>query len=538
MITAVRIPVFTSLLVLFVLGSCTGIQVNHGPFPIEFDPDLETRKRAFLDQADLFTGRDSLPNIILILVDDLGKHDISTYDPGGVPAPNIERLAASGVTYTSAYSTSSVCSPSRASLMTGRYQHRFGFERQPMNRYPRGKLEYWIVDHLVDTRPMQLIQPMSSPRREAISKQGIPPGEILLSELLQSMGYTTGIFGKWHLGHHPGFLPNERGFDEQFGFYEAFSLYAHSREKEMVEFRHDYFANKHIWRQKRKGSCAIRENGKEIREDGYLTFRIAERACEFMEKHRNDPFFLYIPFSAPHTPFQVPKHYYDRFPGEPDPNKRVYYGMISALDDAVGAVLDRLDSLSLTENTLIIFASDNGGATYTGATDNGPLKGGKFTQFEGGINIPLILAWEGEVRGGTMVGDPVSLLDLFPTVVEAAGGELPPERSYDGMNLLKIKENHTSETPERFLFWRTDFNKAARKGEWKFIWNERDQMIYLYDLANDPGERVNLANEYPDRIREFKNALKEWESNMEKASWPGVMEILFELDGDSTRWAI
>jgi arylsulfatase A-like enzyme len=531
-----RFPLF--IILSFILAAGCNVQVATGPFRIEPDRELQHGKTRFLQAVQELRPEDSLPNIVLILVDDLGKCDMSTYDSEGVPTPAIDRLASSGVRFTRAYATSPVCSPSRASLMTGRYQQRFGYERQPMNRYARGRLEYWVVDHFINTEPMQLISPMSNPEKEEIKKQGVPESEILLSELLERRGYRTGIFGKWHLGHHEAFLPNNRGFQEQFGFYEAFTYYAPKSTPGIVDYRHDYFANKHIWRQKRKGTCAIRENDSEIHDPEYLTFSIARRANLFMEQQGESPFFLFVPFSAPHTPFQVPVAYYDRFSHVEDPNKRLYYGMITALDDAVGMIIKKLEALGLEEHTLVIFASDNGGATYTDATDNGILKAGKFSQFEGGVNVPMIFSWKGRIPSGIDFDMPASLLDIYTTCASAARIDLPGDRIYDGMDLMPVLTGDLPVGQDRPLFWRTDFNKAVRYGSWKLVWNTRDEQLFLYNLDEDPGEKSNLADKEPGRVMELQDLLVEWESQMKDPMWPGVMEFRFIIDGEETLWAI
>ena len=533
-----RLLPVTWFILLVLIGAGCSIEVDKGPFPIHADEEMISGKARLLDSLSEAAPGDTLPNILLILVDDLGKHDISTYDPGGVSTPVLDQLAINGIKFNSAYATSSVCSPSRAGMLTGRYQHRFGFERQPMNRYSRNRMEYWIVDHFINTDPMQLVSPLASPGKEEMEKQGIPPGELLLPEFLSKRGYRTGIFGKWHLGLNEAFLPNNRGFHEQYGFYEAFTYYAPEGTPGIIDHRHDYFASKHIWRQKRKGSCAIRENHMEVDDTGYLTFSIARRDCNFMEENQGSPFFLFVPFSAPHTPFQVPVEYFDRFDHEPDRNKRVYYGMISAMDDAVGMILDRLEQLGLTENTLVIFASDNGGATYTGATDNGILKSGKFSQFEGGLNVPMLFSWQGHLPAGQEYDPPVSLMDIYATCASIARVTLPRDRAYDGINLMPFLKGGDSLQPVRPLFWRTDFNKAARSDHWKMVWNDRDGQLFLYNLEDDPGELFNLAPGYPEKVKELQQMFGQWESEMKDPMWPGVMEIRFDLDGVSTLWAI
>jgi arylsulfatase A-like enzyme len=523
---------------ILVMYSCFGIQVRENPIAIHPDPTLHTGKRDYLKQIAALTREDSLPSILVILADDLGKYDISTYNPEGVHTPAIDQLASQGIRFTRAYATSSVCSPSRVSMLTGRYQQRFGYERQPMNRYARNRLEYWFVDHFIDTYPMQLNGIMSSPPENEIEMQGIPESEILLSELLKKRGYRTAIYGKWHLGQHKQFLPTNRGFDEQYGFYEAFTLFAPEDDPDIVNYRHDYYANKHIWSQGREGSCAIRENEQVIEENEYLTFAIANRVCNFLDHKGDDPFFLYVPFSAPHTPFQVPRAYYDRFSHISDNNKRVYYGMISALDDAIAQITAKLEELNLTRRTLIIFASDNGGATYTGATDNGILNGGKFTQFEGGINIPMIVSGMGFLPEGRDIDYPVSLMDIFTTAASVAGCELPADRPYDGIDLIPYLTDQGKAFQSREFIWRTDYNYALVFENWKFIWNTRDQQEYLFNLDKDPGERNNLSEEYPEKAQSYKDKILDWSREMKEPLWPGLMDFIFDNEGKLTLWAI
>lgn len=519
------------------IASCGSVQVDRGPFDIRINDDLLRSKSKYLDRIEPPAKKTDRPNILLILVDDLGKHDISVYDPQGVPTPNIQSLASEGILFTEANSSSSVCSPSRAGLFTGRYQQRYGFERQPMNRYARNRMEYFIVDHFVNTDPMRLVGPMAKVPREIIPDQGIPVSEILLQEVLQRAGYRTGLCGKWHLGYSDPFKPNARGFDYHYGFYEAFSLYAPTGTDGIEEFRHDYYANRHIWKQEREGTCAIRLNDSIVQDEGYLTFSIASQSIDFIDRCSDDPFFLVAAFSAPHTPFQVPAEYYDRFPEVEDRNKRVYYGMIAALDDAVGEILRALEQRGMDQNTLIIFVSDNGGATYTGATENGPLKAGKFSQFEGGVNVPMIIRWKEKDVEGMVYDQPVSLLDLFSTALSAAGISLPSDRTIDGVDLFKCVGDPES-IPHEYTFWRTDFNRAVRTPEWKLIWNERDGQVFLYRITQDKGERENLAGHYPEVVSDLMERYDAWEREMQPPLWPGLMEFKFDIDGEVTWWAI
>lgn len=527
----------TSIFFGIVLSSCSNIIVSKGPFPIPVDQEKIEFKNSWLNAQTENTEGEERPNVVMIIVDDLGKEDIALYNPNGIQTPNINRLADEGVLFSNAYSSCSVCSPSRAGLFTGRYQQRFGFERQPMNQYARNKMEYFIVDHLINTEPMRLISTMSKVTKEEISKQGIPNEEILISEIMQSNGYSTGICGKWHLGHNDPFRPNERGFDFHYGFYEAFTLYAPVNSEGIIDYRHEYFANKHIWRQKRKETCAIRVNDSIVKEEEYLTFSIAKQSIQFIEDNKDEPFFLVTAFSAPHTPFQVPVEYYNLFSHIEDENKRVYYGMIAALDDGVGMITSALDSMGLADNTLIIFCSDNGGATYTKATENGSLKAGKFSQFEGGVNIPMIINWGDKLNDGRVYSKPVCLLDLFPTIASSADIRVPDDRPYDGVNLLPFL-NMDDESPHEYLYWRTEFNRAIRNNEWKLIWNVRDKLVFLYDLKSDKPEGNNVADQHPDIVEFLKSAYRLWDAEMIAPSWPGVMEFKFDIDGEVSWWAI
>jgi arylsulfatase A-like enzyme len=501
------------------------------------DSNALAMKTGYLQNIGASKDHYAGPNIIIILADDLGKNDISLYDKNGVQTPNIDQLAEEGVVFYLAYATSAVCNPSRAGLLTGRYQQRFGNERQIMGRYAKNKFEHFVFKHFINTYPMFLTDPWYSPPEEEIRKQGLPESEISLFELMHAAGYKTACIGKWHLGYNEPFLPQNRSIDEFYGFYEAFSQYAPKENRDIVNYKIKIFQEKHIRRQKRKGPCAIVNNGEEVEEKEYLTFKLAEEACRFIRQNENHPFFLYIPFNAPHTPFQAPKSYYDRFAGVKDKNKRVYYAMIAALDDAVGEIMKQVKESGIEENTLIFFTSDNGGATYTGATDNGDLKGGKITQFEGGLNVPFIMKWKGTVANGHQYNKPVSLMDIFTTTFSSC--LIPPPQNIlpDGVDLIPYLSGQKTQPPHEYLFWRTDFNKTVRNGRWKLIVNTRDNLLMLYDLEADKQENYNLKDKYPEIVKQLLDRLAAWESEMKPPLWPGVMEYEQEIDGVKMRWA-
>lgn len=284
-------------------------------------------------------------------------------------------------------------------------------EYYPSNiiEYSAGKNARFLGDWRVATNP-------SYPAEWEIANQGIPLTETTLPELMQAAGYKTAIIGKWHLGAGKTQTPNKRGFNDQYGFYGAFSLYTPSQKTAgYMHYIQDDFSARYQWDMQRRSTAAIRLNGKVVRENEYLTFAIRDRAIRYLEENRENTFFLYIPFNAPHVPFQAPQEYCDKYASVQDTNKQVYYAMISALDDAIGAILDKVKELGLEENTIIWFISDNGGASYTGATDNGPLKGGKLTYFEGGINVPFAMKWKGHLPEGLTYHAAVSSLDIFAT---------------------------------------------------------------------------------------------------------------------------
>ena len=515
------------------------LPVGNREHRIEFDMRKIEAKRDFLDQitrTDL-PQQPEKPNILFILADDLGKNDISLYDSHGVETPHIDAIGRKGVVFTDAYCTSAICSPSRAAIMTGRYQQRFGHELQTNDRYPRNRLEYLVFKQILDIGFWRVAE-LAVPKKADIARQGLKPGEITLAELLHGSGYATGMIGKWHLGHEDPFLPLNRGFDYHYGFYEAYTLYDQVDDPNVVNRRLEEFSDKHQWRQGRRGTSAIRRNHRIIDEQGYLTDRIADESIRFLEEHSSRPLFLYVPFSAPHVPYQAQARYYDRYPEIEDETRRVYRAMIKNLDDAVGRIIEKVGELGLERDTLIIFASDNGGALHTGATDNAPLKGGKFTNFEGGLNIPFVLRWEGVIPEGSRYHRPVSLMDVFATATAAASVPLPADRRYDGVDLLPFLLENAADQPDRALFWRSLYNKAVRRGDWKLILNERSGQILLYNLRHDRGEKVNLAPRFPEIVEELLNQLRRWEQPLQPPSWPRVMDVEFIIDGRAYRFAI
>lgn len=500
---------------------------------IEFDPEFQTGKDNYLENlaASPVPGTNQ-PNIVLILADDLGMTDISLYGSDFLETPNIDSIGNDGITYSQAYASAPICSPSRAGLLTGRYQNRYGFDSQPMTIYARNKLEYLGFKYFVNTEPMFVIDNESIPTPDQIERQGIPPTEILLSEALSAAGYRSDIVGKWHLGYGELQHPNNRGFDTYYGFLEAFSYFIDPNLPSVESWQFDEFSEKHIWKQERNGYSAIQRNGVIIDEEVHLTDAFAREASDRIIESvmADEPFFLYLPFSAPHTPFQALTEYTSRFAHVEDPKKRIYYAMIAQLDDAVGRILATLESTGVSDNTLVIFSSDNGGATYTGATGNDPLRGGKMSHFEGGISVPLMIKWPGEIPEGQKEERPVIQMDLFSTILDSASVPLPPDRDIDGINILDTEALETLSA--RPLFWRSDYNQIVQKGNWKLLMNGKDGSVRLYNLAEDREEDNNLAGERPELVEELRSLFQDWNSGMAPPSWPRVMDYFYNEDGE------
>jgi arylsulfatase A-like enzyme len=530
-ITKKRAAKFTGLLAIVVAPFLAYLL-----WPINTDNTLIVPDRRLLEGKKAFLagtrpgGAGQKTNVIVLFADDLGKYDISLYGGQDVPTPHIDSLAASGVTFTDGYVTAPICSPSRAGLLTGRYQQRFGHELQPGDRYPSNRLERALIKQFVLTGDWKLNEKETYPSWASMDTQGLPQAEITFADLAKTQGYSTGAIGKWHLGHKNGFTPLERGFDYHYGFYQAFSLYVPVGTPNIVSHHHTDATDSYIWKNGRVGTGLIRRNGEILDEKDYLTERFALEAEAFIDRNKDKPFVLYVPFNAPHTPFQVPTEYYDRFSKVQDENKRIYYAMVSALDDAVGRIVKKVRENGLEEKTLIVFTSDNGGAAYTRATTNAPLKGGKLTHFEGGINVPFLMSWKGKIAPNTVYKQPVSTLDIFSTIAANIGAPLPQDRPYDGVDLVdKVNKN---EAAHEALFWRSGTSKAVRKGDWKLVISGRNGKSWLYNLADDKSETTDISGRNPEKLAELQAALKDWEKGLVAPLWesPAFGELHFGND--------
>jgi arylsulfatase A-like enzyme len=520
---------------IFIAGSCTfPFTTATYKWNIKWDKQKLENKEKFLSRKLPETTDEKLPNILVIVVDDLGKFELSAYGSQTMKTPHIDRLAKEGVLFTDCYVSSPVCAPSRAGIMSGRYPTRYGFETQPMEFYPNNLATYAMGRYLINTGDFVMDTKPRFPPEWQIQKQGLPPTELTLAEVLKMRNYNTACIGKWHLGFAKELIPNNRGFDYQYGFYGAFSLYSKKRNSpNMVNYIQDSFASKHQWKVGRKETSAILRNDKVIKEERYLTFAIKDEAIEYMARHRDDedPFFLYLAFNAPHVPFQAPRVYYEMHRHEPEEDKRVYHAMINALDDAIGSIMEKIDAMGLAENTLIFFISDNGGASYTGATDNGPYKGGKLTMFEGGVNVPFIMKWKGHIPAGEVYKNPVSSMDIFMTCSKIAQCPLPEDRKFDGVNLIPYVKGEKEGWPHEAFYWKADHIQAMRTKDWKFLMSTRDHWIELYNIKEDKYEQFDLYEIKSDTLKELLIEYDKWKEQLHPPLWPRLMDHKFIIDG-------
>jgi arylsulfatase A-like enzyme len=403
------------------------------------------------------------PNIIFILVDDMGYGDLGCYGASDIRTPNIDRLAQEGVKLTDHYSNGPVCTPTRAAFITGRYQQRVGLE--------------WAIF------PGQ-------------KEPGLPVSETSIARMLKDNGYATGIFGKWHLGYKPEFGPNAHGFDEFFG---------------ILSGNIDHYSHREI-----NGEPDLYENTRPVEQSGYSTDLITSRAVNFIHRHAAHPFFLYVPCNSVHWPFQPPGAPSDIRTRETwhQGTRQDYARMLERIDDGVGLMLEALERHGLARETLIVFTDDNGGDRLS---HNAPLFHRKATLWEGGIRVPCLLRWPGQIPAGRVSGQASITMDLTATILAATGTEPPAGRELDGMDLLPILKGEKPEK-ERTFFWRIFRDerkqKAVRKGDWKYI-RDGDREL-LFNLKEDMGERHELYYRHQEVAAELRGLLEQWEKDMDR----------------------
>lgn len=416
------------------------------------------------------------PNIVFLFSDDAGYADFGFHGSNTFKTPNLDKLAESGVRFTQFYVSAAVCGPSRAGLLTGRYQQRFGFEENNVPGY---------MSHSGLTG----------------DDMGLPLGIPTMGNYLQELGYRTAIFGKWHQGDADRYHPLKRGFDEFVGFRGG---------------ARDYFAYEE-GENSDEGKRLERGFGGYEEHEGYLTDFLADEACEFIERNQDQPFFAYVSFNAVHTPMQPDSKDKDEFPYFEGKRKSLA-AMALSLDRACGQIVEKLTELGLSENTLVVFSNDNGGPSDTNHSNNFPFSGTKASHFEGGIRVPGIFVWPGQLESGTLFEKPASTLDLIPTFVEIAGGNSTEIEGLDGVNLMPYLMGENDGNPHQVLYWKKESRAAIRAGDWKLI-RFADRPAELYNLLDDKEEQNDLASVQPDRVREMYKKLFEWECELERPLW-------------------
>ncbi len=400
------------------------------------------------------------PNILIFYADDLGWGETGVQGCKDIPTPNIDSLAIHGVRCTQGYVAATYCSPSRAGLMTGRYPTRFGHEFNAIAR-----------------------------------NFGLSVSETTLANRLQTLGYSTVAIGKWHLGEKPEYFPTARGFDEFYGTL-ANTPFIHPTK----------FADT-------RQSLSIQE----ITDPSfYTTDQYAIRAVDWLEKNKQRPWFLYLPFNAQHAPLQAPQKYLDRFPGISDEKRKIFAAMMSAMDDAVGNVMEKVRKLGQEENTLVFYIADNGGPTQSTTSQNGALRGYKMTTFEGGTRVPYLVQWKGSFPAGTVFEKPVMNLDVLPTCLAAAGAIIDPSWKLDGVDLTPYFTNKNNASPHETMYWRFGEQWAVRHGDWKLVVSKGGSgKPELYNIAKDIGESTDLAPTHADKVAELQKIYDSW--NAEQA---------------------
>jgi arylsulfatase A-like enzyme len=413
------------------------------------------------------------PNILIIVGDDMGYADVGFHGCKDIPTPNLDALAASGVRFTSGYVSGPYCSPTRAALLTGRYQTRFGHEFNPDG-----------------------------------GGNGLPLTEKTLADRLKTAGYTTGLVGKWHLGAQSEFHPLKRGFDEFYGFLGG---------------AHSYVQSAGMWR-----------GTNPIPDIDYTTDEFGREAVAFIERHQREPWFLYLAFNAVHTPMQAPVERLAKFSKETDEKRRTYNAMMLAMDDAIGNVRKKLTATGLETNTLVCFIADNGGpvmrSTSVNASRNDPLRGGKRTTLEGGVRVPFLMSWPGRLKPG-VYSQPAIQLDLTATALALAGVAPKPDWKLEGVDLMPYLLGEKTGAPHDALYWRFGEQWAIRAGDFKLVQydgnadtmsgrrNQPVSTVKLYNLAKDIGEANDLAAVMPEKVNELQAKWDAWNSANVKARW-------------------
>jgi len=463
------------------------------------------------------------PNIILILADDMGFNDVSLYNggaaDGSVMTPNIDAIAQQGVVFENGYSANAVCAPSRATILTGRYSTRFGFEFTPFPKVG-GTIFQWMQDIEQPVLGTEINQDLLAELPD-MTMLGIPTEEITIAEVLKDAGYYTAHIGKWHLGSTNGMRPEDQGFDDS--LYMRGMLYLPEDHPDVVNAKRlEDGIEKMVWASARYD--AQFNGGESFAPDGYLTDYYTNEAVKVIESNRNQPFFLYLAHWGIHNPLQATREDYDAFPHIENHSLRVYAGMIRALDRSIGKITNALEENGLTENTMIIFTSDNGGAGYIALPDiNKPYRGWKLTHFEGGTHVPFMAKWPAKIEPGTEMADPIHHIDLFHTIAAAAGAHVPDDRKMDGVDLVPYINNEVEGIPHETLFWREGHHQSVQHKGWKLIRADKPDKRWLFNLQEDPTEQNNLTATHPEQLAQLERLLAAHNAEQADPLWPSVL---------------
>ena len=463
------------------------------------------------------------PNIILILTDDMGFNDVSLYNggagDGSVMTPNIDAIALQGVTLTNGYAANAVCAPSRASILTGRYSTRFGFEFTPFPRV--GATIFRWMQEVNQPELPTFIDRAEVDALPDMRELGMPAEEITIAEALQDAGYYTAHIGKWHLGATDGMRPEDQGFDDS--LYMSGVFYLPEDHPDVVNAkREEEGIERMVWA---FAEYSAQFNGGErFQPRGYLTDYYTEEALEVIENNRHRPFFLYLAHWGIHNPLQATRADYDALSHIEDHHLRVYSAMIRSVDRSVGQISAKLEALGLAENTLILFTSDNGGARYIQLPDiNKPYRGWKLTHFEGGTHVPFMARWPARIQADSILDAPAHHVDLFHTIAAAAGAAVPSDRQLDGVDLMPFITGEETGLPHDTLFWREGHHQSVQHKGWKLIRAAQPDKRWLFNLADDPTEQVNLADAEPGKVEELEALLAAHNAEQAGPLWPTVL---------------
>ena len=476
---------------------------------------------------------DRPPNIVLILTDDMGFNDISLYNGGAgdgtLQTPNIDALAEQGVAFTNGYAANAVCAPSRASIMTGRYSTRFGFEFTPF--YKTGATIIRWMEELKPGKIPLILDEARAATMKPIQALGLPASEITIAELLKQQGYYTAHVGKWHLGSVDDMMVTNQGFDDSLELKGTLYLPEDHPDVVNAKVQGDRI-DRMVWATGRYAASfnAVGGSDEQFKPKGYLTDYYTDEAVKVIENNRNRPFFLYLAHWGIHNPLQAAREDYDALSHITDHRLRVYSAMIRAVDRSVARVTQALEDNGLAENTLIILTSDNGGAGYIGLPNvNKPYRGWKLNHFEGGTHVPFMAKWPAQINAGSTMDAPIHHNDIYSTIAAAAGAQVPQDRKIDGVDLLPYIRQEVAGEPHQILFWREGHQQTVLHKGWKLIRADQShlpqsvtQAKWLFNLAMDPTEQTNLAKDNPHKVAELEGLLAAHNAEQVEPLWPSV----------------